>query len=70
MNSDNHLVKWDINSVRQWRPYYFLDKKGRICPEPNPPFEVRISVEFDDNDAAMMFEGKVRDILQEMSGGV
>ncbi len=67
MNSDNHLVKWDIRSVRQWHPYYFLDGKGRICPEASPPFDVNISVTFDDNDAAMMFEGKVREILENMS---
>lgn len=65
-SESSHLVKWDVNIIRNWHPYYYLTGK-RTCPEPVPPFHVSISVEFDDNDAALSFEGRVRQILEEMS---
>lgn len=66
MNSDSsHLVKWDLAVHRSWSPLYFLG--GGRTAEPFPPFDVELSVTFDDNDAALSFERRVGEILEEMS---
>jgi len=66
MSSDTHLVKWSVQIVRSWHPLYFLSG-DRLAQDPVPPFDVDISVTFDDNDAALSFERRVREILEEMS---
>jgi hypothetical protein len=66
MSSETRLVKWNVNIIREWNPYYFLGG-GRVYGDPIPPVDVSISVTFDDNDAALAFEARVREILEEMS---
>jgi hypothetical protein len=66
MTSETHLIKWDLSVMRNWHPYYYLTG-GRTDPEPVPPFQVNFSCEFDDNDSAVLFEGRVRKILEDMS---
>lgn len=67
MSADtSHLVKFDIHVLRSWHPCYYLTG-GRACPDPVPPFDVRIAVESDDNDSALDFGRRVREILEEMS---
>jgi len=59
-----HLIKWDVHTQRCWSPLYFLDG-GRFDADPIPPMVVVVSVEFDDDQAARDFEGKIRDLLLE-----
>lgn len=59
-------MSWNITTVRSYDPLYALGGK-RIYSAPFPPFEMSISVTFDDNDAALEFERKVRKILEDVS---
>lgn len=60
------LVKWDVRVLRSWHPYYYLTG-GRVCPEPVPPVQVNMDTEWDDDSAALEFERRIREILEEMS---
>ena len=65
MASSTHLVRWDIGVSRNWSPIYLLAGE-RYQREPIPPIQVNIAVEFDENQAALESERKVREILEEM----
>lgn len=64
-SNTTHLVKWNMEIIRRWTPPYFLDNER--VKEPFPPFDVTVNVTFDDNAAALAFESRVREILEEMT---
>lgn len=60
-----HINYCDVRTDRRWSPVYTFGG-DRYDTGPIPPMTVTVNVEFDDNDAALEFERKVRDILEEM----
>lgn len=62
--SERHVNHWDVRILRDYTPFYFLGG-GRYDPNPLTPIRVEVSVEFDDNTAALDFEAKVRDLLEK-----
>jgi hypothetical protein len=58
-----HVNGWDIRVVRNFSPLYTLSGK-RYDNNPVGAVTVEIGAEFDDNDAALEFERKVRELLE------
>ena len=61
--SERHVNHWDVRVERDYDPHYFLG--GGRLDGPIPPVTVQISATFDDHDAALDFERKVRDLLEQ-----
>lgn len=62
--SGRHVNNWDVHIRRNFHPVYTLGG-GRYDSNPVAPMWVEINVEFDDNDAALDFERKVRELLEQ-----
>jgi hypothetical protein len=60
------LVKWSVNTVRDYVPLYVLGDKNRLTEEPLG-VAVHIGAEFDNNADAVEFEKQVRAILEPSS---
>jgi hypothetical protein len=62
-----NVVKWDVRTVRDYRPLYFLDRtRAGYDPDGGQFVTVNIGVEFEDDESAQDFEAKVRALLPEM----
>lgn len=59
-----HVICWDVRVERDFHPYYTLS--GKRYDEPFPPVTIQIGADFDNNDAALEFERKVREMLESM----
>jgi hypothetical protein len=61
--SERHVVSWNVQVERNYRPAYFLGG-GRYDQAPANT-TVQISVEFDHDGKAVDFEAAVRKMLEE-----